>query len=167
MKLRHLTLFFLLINVVQGQELIVPLDRLHDYLPGRKTHLTVDGASFDPLRMDLVRTKEKKGLSAEDQGHINAIKMALETRGIEGIVLGRGSLESKVLIDGHVFSTADEIQFANDKGELIPIHEGRSVLLLEINQDKGVFLVSGKDTDLKSVENGIQFEMVWEDFFKC
>lgn len=166
MKLIHLIALLLISPAIFAEDLSIEAQELFKYLPQSKQQLEWEGSSFDPLRIEFTTPKEKKTLSSEEQGHINAIKAEIQNRGIRGIVYGRGASESKLLLGGHVFSTADEIQFVDNQGDWHPIHEGRSVILLEIGEGKGVFLVSGKGSDIVGPEEGVPFEVVWEDFFK-
>lgn len=165
---RYFYIFFIILTCeVYSTELSIDAGELIKYFPECKHSIQWEGASFDPLRIEYTSSKEKKTISTEDQSLINAIKGALELKGIEGIVFGRGSLSSKLLIGGHIFSTADEIQFVDDNGNWEPIYGGHSVILLEINEKKGVFLISGQNIDGSIPENGIQFEWIWEEFFQC
>lgn len=154
---------------VLALDLVVPMEELSSYLPSTKCHLKWEDGGFDPLRIDFNRTKGKEVMSEEEKGCINTIKNVLREKKIEGIVFGRGALDSRVLIGDHVFSPADELGFVNDQGEWAPIYPGRSVILLEVTKEKGIFLVSGKDTRLgKYTASGTEnkFEIIWEDFFQ-
>lgn len=167
MKLYLIGLFFLISHFAWAVELIVPIEELAKYFPNRKCHLAWHEGAFDPLRLDHMRDQVKETISDEEIGYLNTIKTSLKEKGIEGIVFGRGGFDSKILIAGHVFSPADEVQFVNDQGKWMPICEARSVILLSIEKEKGIFLVLGKNLDReRSKKEGIKFEIIWEDFFK-
>lgn len=164
MKSPLIFLFLILHPAAFAQTLLVSVEELEKHLPSAKTRLHWESSAFDPLRTEFSKPIEKLHMSSEDQTHINAIKSSLEARGLDGVVFGRGAMDSKILIDDHVFSTADEIGFVNALGEWSPVYPGRSVILLEIQKDKGVFLVSARSESHQ--ENGTQFEWPWPEFFK-
>lgn len=164
MRLPFFTILLIMMTVHPGfaLKLVIPVEELSNYFPEKKCQIKWDDSSLDPLRIDFTRIKEKDVISEDEKSCINTIKGCLREKGIEGIVFGRGALDSKVLIGGHVFSPADELGFVGEQGEWAPIYPGRSAILLEVTKEKGVFLVSGQDTTRS--EN--KFEIFWEDFFK-
>lgn len=143
-------------------DLAVPIQELPNYFPERKCSIKWEDSALDPLRINFTRTKDKDIVSDEEKGCINTIKNTLIEKGIEGIVFGRGALDSKLLIGGHVFSPADELGFVSNQGEWAPVYSGRSAILLEVTKEKGVFLVSGQD--ITRAES--KFEIIWEEFFR-
>lgn len=167
MKRYFLAILLVLPYIASAIELVVPLAELRHYFANCKSHLTWDDSGFDPLKIDVIRTQVKDTLSEDDKGYLNAIKSFIKEKGITGIVFGRGGLEGKVLIGDHVFSPADELRFVNERGEWTSINKERTVILLAITQEKGIFLVSGKNTSQENGDReGVKFEMIWEDFFK-
>lgn len=148
-------------------ELIIPIESLSQYFPTKKTCPISRNNDFDPLRIDLIRAQEKETITDQEASYLNTIKNALKDKCIEGVAFGRGGFDGKILIGGHVFSPADELLFVNKEGELLSISPERSVILLNIKKDRGVFLVSGKNKDRsKGQKEGVEFEIFWEEFFK-
>lgn len=167
MKLNLIYILCFFCNISLGLELIVPIKELSKYSPVKKHYPISKDNNFDPLRIDLIRAHEKEYGIDQEANYLITIKNALKEKSIEGIVFGRGGFDGKVLIGGHVFSPADELLFVNKEGEVMSISPERSVILLSIKKDRGVFLVSGKNMNpTKGEREGVEFEIHWEEFFK-
>ncbi|MCA9357573.1 hypothetical protein KC872_05155 [Candidatus Kaiserbacteria bacterium] len=162
MKVLINSVFILFIfNLSQATEILDP-KRLELYLPTCKSPQTWSGSHVDPLKSGISLNFEKKPRLQQDQVQINALKERIRSRGLQGLVLGRGPISSKVLIDGQIFSAADEIQFIDTSGVEQAIDPEKTVILLEITSEKGVFYASYNN----QASDGVQFDIEWETFFK-
>lgn len=123
----------------------------------RPTYASLESkVDIDPFQLEVVKKlRIDRPIKGQEELR-NKVIQAIGADNIEGVVHGRGSVISKVLIKGWIFSPIDEITFPQTGGRTSPL-AGKTIMLLDILKDSILVRISSEE-DTEATEFNINFD---------
>ena len=110
---------------------LTPYDRVGvDY----KTPQVLTETFFNPFHVQASADamQKKEGAAVTDE----AVTAAIGVRGVSGVLFGARPGSSRIIVGDQVFSIGDELTFPDaDKGGVLPLVKGASVVLRRVSRD--------------------------------